>query len=342
MVAASGFLFWKAGFVRHRGPGHPALAFSFLAIAPLMLPWRARFALLGPAFACVAAGMLLFVLGVSPASLFNPAARIRELASQLSTVASARASAAMQDASRAALREAVSLPPAVLAALTGHRVHVDPQDVAIVWAYGLEWAPLPVFQAYSAYTPELDRANARRLDDPRGPERILRVAEGSIDDRIQSWETPEYALARLCRYRELVAVERFQVLERGSDRCGPEREIGAALAQDGEVVSVPAPSAPDRIVVARLLERPSFGERVRSALFKPASPLVALVDGRRARLVRANLSGPLLVRVPPTSGWSARFHGQLSIDQFAIEGTTRPIEVRFSEIALSPPLDGSR
>jgi len=337
ILATSGFLFWKAGFVRHGGPGHPALAFSFLVIAPLMVPWRARFRLLGPAFTAVAAVMQLLVLGIPSGSLFDPTVRVRELASQLSTIASLRARTEMQATSRAAIREMVSLPPAILAALEGHRVHVDPQDVAIVWAYDLTWAPVPVFQAYSAYTPELDRRNARRLDDPRGPDRILRLMEGTIDDRYPVWETPEYALARLCRYRELVAEGRFQVLERGPDRCGPEREVGSALVHEDELVSVPAPSAPDRIVVARLLESPSFSEQVRSTLFKPASPLVALVRGRRGRLVRANVGGPLLVRIPATSGWSPPFNGQLSIDQFAIEGTKRPMEVRFAEIALAPP-----
>ena len=337
ILAASGFLFWKAGFVRHRGPGHPALAYSFLVIAPLMVPWRARVGFLGPAFAGVAAGMLLAVLGNPAASLLDPTLRIGELASQLSTIASPRASAAMQDASRVVIREAVSLPPAILAALEGHRVHVDPQGVAIVWAYDLAWAPVPVFQGYSAYTPELDRRNARRLDDPRGPERILRVREGAIDDRSPLWETPEYALARLCRFRELVAVDRYQVLARGPDRCGPEREIGTAIVRPGEAVRVPAPSADDHIVTARLFESPSLADRLRLAVFKPARPLVAIADGRRGRLVRANLSGPLLMRVPPTSGWSPPFDAPAAIGLLAIEGASGPIEVRFSEIALEPP-----
>jgi len=336
ILVVAGFAYAKAGFVRHQG-GHPAFAFSYLVIAPLLVPWRARWNRLGPALSAAAGVLLLLAVGSPIGVVFDGRARVRELWGQLSTIASARARVQMQEASRAAIRDMVSLPPAILTALEGHRVHVDPQDVAIVWAYGLEWAPVPVFQAYSAYTPELDRRNARRLDDPRGPDRILRLSGTTLDDRSSVWATPEYTLARLCRFRELVAEGRFQVLERGPDRCGPERELAAALAKNGESVAVPAPSAPDRIVVARLREDPSFGERLRSALFKPASPIVALVGGHRGRLVRANIGGPLLMRVPPTSGWSAQFNGQLSVDRFAIEGATRPMEVRFAEIALAPP-----
>ena len=336
ILVAAGFAYAKAGFVRHQGV-HPTFAFSYLVIAPLLVPWRARWALLGPALSAAAGVLLLLALGSPARTVFDARARVRELQGQLSTIASAPARNQMQDASRAAIRDMVSLPPAVLAALEGHRVHVDPQDVAIVWAYGLEWAPVPVFQAYSAYTPELDRLDARRLDDPRGPDRILRLSGTTLDDRSSVWATPEYTLARLCRGRELVAEGRFQVLERGPDRCGPERELAAALATSGESVAVPAPSAPDRIVVARVLDGPSFGERLRSALFKPANPIFAVVGGHRGRLVRANLGGPLLMRVPPTSGWSASFNGQLSVDRFAIEGATRPLVVRFAEIALAPP-----
>jgi hypothetical protein len=67
-------------------------------------------------------------------------------------------------------------------------------------------------------------------------------------------------------------------------------------------------------------------------LFKPARWLDSVVGGRRERLVRANLAGPLLLRVPMLSS----FGGGLSIESFAIEGSDRPFAVRFAEIQIRP------
>jgi hypothetical protein len=162
---------------------YSTILFSFLAIAPLLLPWRGRWRVAGVALTA-AAGVMLFVVREVPLiQLFDAPARVRSRASKLSTLSDAILRRMMQGSSRAKLREMVALPPAILASVEGHRVHVDPHDVAIAWAYDLDWAPMPVFQPYTAYTPSLDRRNAERLADPDGPERILWRAFAAIDGR---------------------------------------------------------------------------------------------------------------------------------------------------------------
>jgi hypothetical protein len=331
--------FLKSGFVRHSGPGHSTIAFSFLAIAPLMVPWRGRWRLAGVALVAVAGAMVFVVRGVPFDELFDVRSRVVDLSRRISTLADVDVHRDLQASSRARLRASIALPAEILAAVQTHRVHVDPHDVAIAWAYDLDWAPVPMFQSYAAYTPALDRGNAQRLAGPDAPDRILRRTEAAIDGRNALWETPEYALARLCRYQEVAVTDSWQVLARGPDRCGAEREIGVATLRPGELLVVPAASAPDRIVVARLTEQTPLAERLRAALFKPARWLDGLVAGRRERLVRANLGGPLLLRVPAQSGWQRRFDGDLAIEQFAIEGSERPFEVRFAEIPMQalPP-----
>ena len=338
VLALAGFVFTKAGFVRHAGAGHPSITFSFLLIAPLMVPWRPSFRPIGLGLAVVAGVLLVPVRGVSPVELFDPVSRTSELYQEVSAIARPQVRHSIDAISRAGIRRVVQLPPHVVAELRGRRVHVDPDDVGILWAYDLAWAPVPVFQSYSAYTPELDRMNAQRLEDPRGPDRILRrrLLEG-LDGRSPLWETPEYALARLCRYREIAASELWQVLARGPDRCGPEVPLGTASVAPGAPLSVPVASVPNAIVVAHVDARRSLAERLRTALFKPRDTLYAVVDGQRERLVPANLGGPLLMRIPATSDWSRAFDGGLSIESFAIEGASAPIGVRFAEIPLAPP-----
>jgi hypothetical protein len=335
MLAAVGWVFVKAGFVRHAGPDHPPLTFGFLLIAALLVPWRRPWRPVGLGLGAIAALLVTLARGVSPLELVDPLARAHELSFALSTVASPGARETRALAAQASTRREVPLPPALVEALRGHRVHVDPHDVALVWAYGLDWAPVPVFQGYAAFAPALDRMNAERLGDPRGPDRILRRRQiRSIDGRSPLWETPEYALARLCRFRPLVDSEFWQVLERGPDRCGPELPLGTSRAKPGVAIPVPEPRAPDRIVVAHLDAPELLAERLVTALFKPRTVLHARIDDQRFRLVRANLVGPLLLRVPKAAaGWPPE--AGLSIDSIQIEGASAQLVARFAEIPLA-------
>ena len=338
MLVATGFIFFKAGFVRHWGSEHPSITFSFLLIAPLAVRWLPARRGLGLALAASAVVLLEFVSGDSPARNFDVFSRAHFFRNELWTLLNPRKREEVEASARARLRQMIGLPPHVLAALEGYRVHVDPQDVAIAWAYGFQWAPVPIFQLYAAYTPDLDEVNARSLGDARGPDRILRRRlDESIDGRNPLWETPEYALVRLCRYREIAVSERWQVLERGPDRCGLERQIDAKWVQPGELVNVPLPSAQDRIVVAHIEKQSSFADHLRTALLRPRSPLYGWVDGKSQRLVPASIAGPLLMRIPTTSGWSPDFDGGLQISTFAVNTESRPFLVRFGEIPLARP-----
>ena len=42
-------------------------------------------------------------------------------------------------------------------------MHLDPSEAAAVWAYELDWRPLPVFQPYIAWTQDLDERNAEAV-----------------------------------------------------------------------------------------------------------------------------------------------------------------------------------
>ena len=75
------------------------------------------------------------------------------------------------------------MPPAIVDALNGHCVDVDPVEIAVIWAYPQwRWCPVGVMQSYAAYTPSLDRLDAAGFANARtGPDRVLREAD--VDDR---------------------------------------------------------------------------------------------------------------------------------------------------------------
>ncbi|HMT05372.1 MAG: hypothetical protein KDB48_02065 [Solirubrobacterales bacterium] len=163
-----------------------------------------------------------------------------------------------------------ALEPELLERLEGRGVSVEPWEAEVVWAYGLDWSPVPVFQNYAAYSPALDDLNATSIASPEGPERILREGNGgSIDNRLIAWDAPAQAVATLCHFHPIASQERWQLLGRIPNRCGEQLPAGTAEASEGETVPVPVPG-PDEVVLVRIEGAEVSGvEKIRSLLFRP-------------------------------------------------------------------------
>ena len=61
---------------------------------------------------------------------------------------------------KADIREHHYIPLEVVEDMRGHADHVEPHETSIIWAYGLDWRPAPVFQDYAIVSNTLDRHNA--------------------------------------------------------------------------------------------------------------------------------------------------------------------------------------
>jgi hypothetical protein len=193
---------------------------------------------------------------------------------------------------RSQLQDAEGIDPATLALVRGKRTHVFPSETAVAWAYPeLRWRPLPVFQGYQAYTDELDRLNAESLIAPDGPERLLRTTEYS------PFEDPRTVREVFCRYRELRATDRWQVLAREPTRCGPPRSLGTHPLRVGEELPVPAPAPGEAVLMALHGAGPDAGERLRALVYKPYDRWIS-IDGERQRRFAIGLATvPTLLRV---------------------------------------------
>jgi hypothetical protein len=111
-----------------------------------------------------------------------------------------------------------------------------------------------------------------------------------------------------------------------------EQRLHAVMLTNGQSVKLPAVQ-PDHALVARIEVATTFGERVRSFLFKPPALIKIATGGRSFRMVRANLSGPLLFRVPASSGYSADAVETVDAETFRSKASRRA-RVSFSEIAV--------
>ena len=249
--ALTAFAYFKHGFVRHDF-GHSLYTFIVLMAAPVAFVWR------GTAGRLAGAGVLavgaVAALGVvaqahqpSLAALFNPHERAARLADQ--SLAAARPSELERMRSQARIRMARSLriPPSMIAAIGSDTVHIDPYETSAVWAYGLTWRPVPIFQLYTAYTHELDELDADALEAADAPEWILRETVPRIADRSRETEAPSYTIAMFCNYSETMTSRRWQLLRRTPGRCGPVRDLGSREAAANELVPVPEAASDDLV-----------------------------------------------------------------------------------------------
>jgi hypothetical protein len=129
----------------------------------------------------------------------------------------------------------------------------------------------------------------------------------TVDGRFRWFESPLAMLETFCRFDEISATERWQVLARTDRSCGAPESLGKVSARAGETVTIPVETRPDRFVTVKIdgLE-PSLPGRIRDALFKAPDWYVKL-DETRYRLIPGTAGDGLLVAVPPSADGTGHF-----------------------------------
>jgi hypothetical protein len=342
IVAVAAFAIGKQGYVRHDFL-HVDLFVGVIAAPWLALNWSG-WARLAPA------GAVAAILALSPQmTSFGLDQRVdpERTVDQLRAVFDPGRRAELRDQARAALAGEYDVSARMLALIGDRSVHVTPWETNLVWAYGLNWRPLPVFQDYVAYTAELDAMNADALADDDGPERILRHlgpdgGPAALDGRYAPFDAPATTRAMVCNFSDLATTAGYQLLGRIPDRCGPARELGSVVADYGEVVAVPRP--PDRrsAVFARVEGNEVAGlERLRALIYRAASRRI-LLDGAEYRLIPQAASQGLLLSLPSAADFPAPFAlaaNPASVTLTAGTGPAAPdgpVRIEFFSVPLDP------
>jgi hypothetical protein len=343
LVALFCFMTFKQGFVR-QGIGNTPEFFVLLAGAGIVvasrlprLPLRvATFGLVFP--------LAVLALAVLPTlsiwESLKPEHHVEFLRQDLDALLRPGERARLISGARRTLRSSYRLDPAILGALRGHSVHVDPWEIALAWAYRLDWHPLPAIQSYTAYTPQLDRLNAAAMSGAGAPEMILRhrgavagTGETSIDGRFPGWESPAAMRAMLCHYRSLKTTQRWQLLERSGDRCGASWPIGVVHSVTDERIQVPPPPGPRDLVFARIDGVGVEGwEAVRTLLYRARERTATLGAHGTWRLVPATAQDGLAMRAPRQVDYPAPFRiapDSQTISLHIDATAQRPVTVRF-------------
>ncbi|HTR38319.1 MAG TPA: hypothetical protein VMH80_20560 [Bryobacteraceae bacterium] len=180
----------------------------------------------------------------------------------------------------------------VQGAIGKRRVTAFPTEIDSIRANHLHWQPLPIFQAYSAYTPTLDKLDAEALSAVSGPEAVL-LSWSMLDGHQPFFETPQTWQAVLDWYDvQLVLPGSFVLQRRAAPRFDPAIPAGSAQARWGEQIVLP-PVADDEVLLMETGIRETTNEAARRTLFRSVPVWIdsTLRSGRsyRGRVVRMNL-----------------------------------------------------
>ncbi|MEH3053342.1 MAG: hypothetical protein PGN13_04940 [Patulibacter minatonensis] len=264
------FFVFKAGFVRH-DYFHATIPFATLAPLVLAMPWRVTWPTRALAIVLVLLPVVV-VLKTTPAGdggmahlLGNAKLGIQ----QASGIVDGGRARTIRDQGKRNVQAADAMSPTTVEGLRGHSVAVWPWEVAAAWAYDLDWRPLPVFQAYQAYSTPLDRINRDRIASADAPDRILLNGVASIDGRSIAFDGPATTRQLLCRYRPLQPQDgQWVVLSLVHPPCSAPRRLSTQRADWGEQLTVPKP--PRDGIVSMIVHgaAPEGAEKLRTTLYR--------------------------------------------------------------------------
>jgi hypothetical protein len=164
------------------------------------------------------------------------------------------------------------LPDWLLARIGTEPIDAYPSEASVLFASGLNWSPRPVCQSYSAYSPELDEANAARYRSPAGPEFVL--FELTAIDRQHPWFVDPVTLRELfSRFEVVLKGPQFALLQRRAEPGGAGTTLlDATRTRIGERVVVPRDS--NFLLAAALRLRLTAMGRLKDKLWKVYAPSV--------------------------------------------------------------------
>jgi hypothetical protein len=154
-------------------------------------------------------------------------------------------------------------------------VDIYPVELAALIASGNKWSPRPVFQSYSAYTPDLAMVNARHLSGPRAPDNILFNVE-TIDNRYPSMDDGSSWPMLLAQYEFIrVVADKYLLLRKRAQRS-PKPTMTPVFSKQVHLGQWVDTHSRGDIIYAEIEITPSLLGRVANFLYKSTALKIAV------------------------------------------------------------------
>lgn len=291
LLSALLFIVLKASVVRHDGLHVLTSAGTLTSVALLELAWwrpppagTQRIGVPLGLLVCSGIGLWLFAsrAGSRWEVLTHPIAAMQRQLGSLTSRSGAAAGPQIVDESLSRVRAEHPLPS------IGGTVDVYPWQAALPIAYGLRYAPRPVFQSFQATSEALAALNADHLRGPDAPDDVLFDVQ-TVDGRLPALDDAPSWPVLWSRYEADVLTPSFVVLKRRLVPAvlAPPRLLERRRVSLGEPFAVPSPES--GVVWAEIhLDETLIGKAM-SLAFRPQAMTVKVTtaDGllRAFRLV---------------------------------------------------------
>jgi hypothetical protein len=317
VVFLLGFSF-KQGFTRHDNHDEIFFAVTASLLAAFLVSSRRPWAVMG----LIAASLVFANHGLTQ---FDPVVAGEAWKSNIQLLVDQDYQQTTLKEAAAAAKSNYALPAAIISSTKGHPVSVDPWEATLAWAYDFNWHPVPIFQAYSAYTATLDQVNADAILAAPHDQVVIRGLPAAFDGRNPMWETPRYLLALACNYVIGPSDDKWMTLRKSDQRCSGLSEETMMRVDARHPIILPVVRAGQILVGHFTPDAASVPIKFEHALWKDLSPLLVGADGREYRLPSGLADGPLLLHVPGTLGWLQAFGGGLDYKElvFSQSGTLK-------------------
>jgi hypothetical protein len=341
ITAVIAYTSYKYGTTQFAKSGPPVVAMSSLLAVFLMAPWpRHR------ATPFIVGTVIFSAITVHASALpvtLDPVPRLETFkdSAELAIRPGLRHQKIAEE--RNNVRTTLGIPEPVLAALAGKTVNVEPWETTVIWAYELDWKPLPVFQNYQDYTQKLDRLNAATAEDAEdGPETLLRqIPAGSAGrpiffERQPVWDPPEQGFVEFCNFAPTLTEGEWQVLSRTPNRCGEPKLAKSVSVDEGETLQIPQ-AGKNEAVIMRINGMKLEGvEKITSLFVRPSERHAVMNDGEFIfRLPPDTTEDPMIISADRKLG-----HGQElpelppDLHEMRLYGASGPFTVNFYRVPL--------
>lgn len=168
--------------------------------------------------------------------------------------------------------------PQTRAAVGKDSVDIMSVGQGVLFLNRLDYRPRPVFQSYSAYSPELTALNRDFIASPHGPQWMV-LDLRAIDGRLPTSEDPQAFLQVVQTYTPQLSERGLLLMRRDQHAHAASRALGEVRARLDQVVKVP--SSADGMLAVAIDIRPTVWNRAASALQRaPALSIdLELADG---------------------------------------------------------------
>lgn len=303
------FISFKASFVRHDAHALTGAVALIFAILTLSLFRQGRIATVTLVLSVVTAGM---IFGRYVGFKFSEVVKITDWAFVGTQKGIERRLSGTNwpqsqfDALLASYKKDSPLP------LLPGRSDIYSYNQAILISSGNNWAPRPIIQSYSVYTPDLAEKNRDYLLGNSAPDNIFFKVE-PIDGRLPSMEDGASWPVLLTHYRPVKQMNDYLQLEKSSAQTLADVKPGVFREYKmGEDVAL---ASTDKIQVARIVIKPTLIGRLANILFKPAELELSatLMNGetRNYRVVSGMLKSGVVISplIESTTEFSYLYEG---------------------------------